>query len=94
MREDNHILFTHRELSQENILVRRINDTEFAIVAILDWERAGWRPEYWEALKFVFGGTGRKGWLEPGYEQNFKTRYRDDIDREFRELQGLSGGLC
>jgi len=38
MREDNCIFFTHGNLSQENILVQRINDTEFAIVAILDWE--------------------------------------------------------
>ncbi|KIM36728.1 hypothetical protein M413DRAFT_424136 [Hebeloma cylindrosporum] len=94
MREDNRIVFTHGDLSQENILVRRINISEFAIVAILDWEQAGWRPEYWEAVKFVFGGTGRKGWLELGYEQSFMAGYRADITREFQELGGLSGGLC
>ncbi|KIM36729.1 hypothetical protein M413DRAFT_448871 [Hebeloma cylindrosporum] len=86
MREDNRIVFTHGDLSQENIL--------FAITAILDWEQSGWRPEYWEAVKFVFGGTGRKGWLELGYEQSFMAGYRADITREFQELGGLSGGLC
>ena len=35
--------FTHGDLSSSNILVR-----DGRVVAIIDWEMAGWYPEYWE----------------------------------------------
>lgn len=35
--------FTHGDLGVQNILMR-----DGAIVALLDWECAGWYPEYWE----------------------------------------------
>jgi len=35
--------FTHGDLSSFNILVR-----DGQVVAIIDWEMAGWYPEYWE----------------------------------------------
>jgi aminoglycoside phosphotransferase (APT) family kinase protein len=37
------ITFTHGDLSSSNILVE-----DGHISAILDWETAGWLPEYWE----------------------------------------------
>lgn len=37
------IYFTHADLHHGNILVR-----DGRLVAILDWEHAGWYPEYWE----------------------------------------------
>ncbi|KZV83123.1 kinase-like protein [Exidia glandulosa HHB12029] len=36
-------MFCHADLSWHNILIR-----DGRIVAILDWESAGWYPEYWE----------------------------------------------
>ncbi len=36
-------VFTHGDLSSLNILVRGDK-----IVGIIDWERAGWYPSYWE----------------------------------------------
>jgi thiamine kinase-like enzyme len=38
------IVFTHSDLVSRNILV----DSNGQLQAILDWERAGWFPEYWE----------------------------------------------
>ncbi|KAI0118369.1 kinase-like domain-containing protein [Nemania sp. FL0031] len=43
LRNDVPIVFTHGDLAARNILVR-----DGKIVAILDWEFAGWYPEYWE----------------------------------------------
>jgi aminoglycoside phosphotransferase (APT) family kinase protein len=45
---DNHeIVFTHGDLVPRNILV----DENAKVTAILDWEEAGWYPEYWEYKK-------------------------------------------
>ena len=37
------IYFTHGDLHQDNILVK-----DGRLAAVLDWENAGWYPEYWE----------------------------------------------
>ncbi|OAL35373.1 hypothetical protein AYO20_05424 [Fonsecaea nubica] len=41
------ILLTHGDLSPTNIVVK-----EGQIVGIIDWEFAGWYPEYWEFVQF------------------------------------------
>lgn len=50
-------VFTHGDLQQKNILVKRNNDTADAgtsaagdkfQVSLVDWETAGWYPCYWE----------------------------------------------
>ncbi|KAF9518791.1 hypothetical protein BS47DRAFT_1375256 [Hydnum rufescens UP504] len=40
--------FTHGDIAPRNIIVRGNK-----IVAILDWESAGWYPEYWEYTRTV-----------------------------------------
>ncbi|KAI9744760.1 MAG: hypothetical protein M1818_001685 [Claussenomyces sp. TS43310] len=49
-RDDHRIVFTHSDLSMRNILVK-----DGRISAIVDWENAGWYPEYWEYTKCHFG---------------------------------------
>ncbi|KAL1944195.1 hypothetical protein VTO73DRAFT_3380 [Trametes versicolor] len=46
MRGDHSIVFTHGDIAPRNIMV----DGD-AIVALLDWEQAGWYPEHWELVK-------------------------------------------
>jgi Ser/Thr protein kinase RdoA (MazF antagonist) len=46
------VKFTHGDIKHHNILV----DEEGHITGLLDWESAGWYPEFWEyttALRFV-----------------------------------------
>ncbi|KAI1825458.1 kinase-like protein [Xylaria intraflava] len=40
-------VFTHTDLAPPNILV----DESYTIVGLLDWESAGWFPDYWEYAK-------------------------------------------
>ena len=50
---DNHrIIFTHGDLTLRNIMV-----SEGRIVGIIDWEFAGWYPEYWEYVKSLYGDS-------------------------------------
>jgi aminoglycoside phosphotransferase (APT) family kinase protein len=50
------IVFTHADLAARNILVR-----DGRIVAILDWEYAGWYPEYWDYV-WALRGMGNIDW--------------------------------
>lgn len=40
------IVFTHGDLRPDNIIVKNGR-----VTAIIDWEMAGWYPEYWEFAK-------------------------------------------
>ncbi|THV55383.1 hypothetical protein BGAL_0009g00330 [Botrytis galanthina] len=68
------IIFAHGELAPRNILVK-----EGRVVAVLDWENAGWYPEYWDFVKSFNAMDSRCGewydWVERvfpvGYEQEF-----------------------
>ncbi|KAI3392414.1 hypothetical protein diail_5720 [Diaporthe ilicicola] len=47
--------FTHADIALRNIRVRGGR-----IVGIIDWEFAGWYPEYWEYTKMHYGGAGER----------------------------------
>ena len=84
--------FTHSEFCPQNILV----DESGRVQAILDWEGAGWYPEYWEYVQMHFSTPKHMGeWLEmmekkmPRYDQEFaaetalRSRYSsEDYDRD------------
>jgi thiamine kinase-like enzyme len=73
------IVFTHADLRPVNIIIK-----DGHVAAIIDWELAGWYPEYWEFVKaFVMWywqndwGTRLLGIMQPYYcEQGFHTRLR------------------
>ncbi|KAJ6632162.1 kinase-like domain-containing protein [Mycena sp. CBHHK59/15] len=45
--------FTHGDLAPRNVMVHKGR-----ISAIIDWDCAGWRPEYWEVTKAHFASAG------------------------------------
>ena len=68
------IKFTHADLCPQNILV----DDAGRITAILDWESAGWYPEYWEYTQMHFATPkGMEDWL---------TAVGDVMDKYDREM--------
>ncbi|KAM0557028.1 hypothetical protein ACHAPJ_005708 [Fusarium lateritium] len=48
------IYFTHGDLTLGNIMVSGSPDS-YVITGIIDWEQAGWYPEYWEYCKLLLG---------------------------------------
>jgi aminoglycoside phosphotransferase (APT) family kinase protein len=78
------IVFTHSDIAARNILVNNHND----IVAILDWEMAGWMPEQWEYLKAMWMGQYDEGW--PEFVHLFLEPYDHDlqIHNEMCRLHG------
>lgn len=60
-------VFTHADLNLRNILV----DDTGRISAIVDWECAGWYPEYWEYTKMHFTVRFTPRWLVDVVDQIF-----------------------
>ncbi|CAL1700022.1 unnamed protein product [Somion occarium] len=46
-----HITFTHGDLHRQNII---LSPDGSQINAIIDWEQAGWMPNYWELCKALY----------------------------------------
>ena len=63
---DHEAILTHGDLQRKNIIIREKShqSKEETRVVILDWEKSGWYPAYWEYCLFVLCGgmmTGRSG---------------------------------
>ncbi|EXJ87618.1 hypothetical protein A1O3_04579 [Capronia epimyces CBS 606.96] len=58
MKTNHNIVLTHCDISPQNIVV---NNGQ--IVGILDWESAGWYPEYWEYVKFFNAPDPSLDWI-------------------------------
>ncbi|KAI2892815.1 hypothetical protein CBS63078_747 [Aspergillus niger] len=60
-------VFTHGDLQPKNIMVERLGVRdgcpEFKIT-LLDWEGAGWFPEYWEFCNATIACRFKPDWLE------------------------------
>lgn len=55
------IVLTHNDLAPRNILVR-----DGRVVALLDWELAGFYPEHWEYVKTLFWPEWNSSWIKDG----------------------------
>jgi aminoglycoside phosphotransferase (APT) family kinase protein len=91
MANDHRIIFTHGDITRRNILIRVVGEgaNDVSVVAILDWEQAGWRPEYWETAKFMFGNPSTSEWAILGGQEIFHE-YGAEVQRE-DELLLISG---
>ena len=45
------VVFSHGDIRPENIVVQASEPNECAVTGILDWEKSGFYPEYFECLK-------------------------------------------
>jgi hypothetical protein len=58
---DSHsIVFTHADISWENILADPVTGN---VTGILDWEMASFWPEWWEYRKALFGARSQLWWV-------------------------------
>jgi serine/threonine protein kinase len=52
--------FSHGDLAPRNVLVKR----DGTITGLIDWDSAGWFPEYWEYTKANFTPYAPNDWVE------------------------------
>lgn len=77
------IVFTHGDLKAHNILV----DENYRLSGFLDWETAGWCPEYWDfttAMRF-----GKDSWWYDGMSILGGDQYMAELDCD-RALNNLT----
>ncbi|KAJ0414819.1 kinase-like domain-containing protein [Aspergillus carlsbadensis] len=77
-REHSKFYFTHSDLHPTNILVENGR-----LSAIVDWESAGFRPEYWEFTKAMYGsGAGSPGIMTSIWWRTFGREYEPELEIE------------
>jgi aminoglycoside phosphotransferase (APT) family kinase protein len=84
-RRGHKIVFTHADLNPRNILVSQTARSDgtigWIVTGIVDWETAGFYPEYWEFTKAMFEGF------------RWPRRYRDMVSRVFQAFGDYSAEL-
>lgn len=68
------VVFTHGDIAARNIIVR-----DGHVAALLDWEYAGWMPEYWE-YAFALRGMENVAWQTLGCEVPWLFGTRFDLE--------------
>jgi aminoglycoside phosphotransferase (APT) family kinase protein len=74
LRTHHRIVFTHGDLAPRNIMVQ-----DCKITAIIDWEEAGWYPEYWEYVKFFQRSSSVDGDWRCHADSIFPRGYPDEL---------------
>jgi aminoglycoside phosphotransferase (APT) family kinase protein len=75
------VVFSHADLSWENVL---LEPRSGQVTGILDWEMAGFWPDWWEYRKALFGSRSKLWWMSVVNEalQNFPEETEVDMDIE------------
>ena len=71
-------VFTHGDFSLHNILVNK----DMKIAAIIDWEFAGWYPEYWEYTQGHFSNTRYTEFQDILKRGDILEKYEDELQAE------------
>ncbi|KAF2729727.1 phosphotransferase family protein [Polyplosphaeria fusca] len=69
--DDGPIVFTHSDLHRKNIIIT--STTPARILSIVDWEQAGWYPDYWEYCKATYSVGDWEDWRCGGWIDSFLT---------------------
>ncbi|KAI1312840.1 kinase-like domain-containing protein [Xylaria venustula] len=73
-----HIYLTHGDLTLGNIIVSPDAHGAYHIAGIIDWEQAGWYPEYWEYFKLSYGVEIHHGWRTEGWADQIMEPLEDE----------------
>jgi Phosphotransferase enzyme family len=78
-------MFTHGDIAPRNIIVRGNK-----IVAILDWESAGWYPEYWEYTRTYMANN----YYHPSFWELFRDKGMDVGYPDELMMDRATASLC
>lgn len=75
--DDHRVHFAHADLSYDHVMVDPVTG---AVTGILDWEMAGFWPEWWEYRKALFCSRQRRWWTDVVRE--IMPCYQRDLEAE------------
>lgn len=85
-RRGHNIVLTHGDLNPRNIMMERIRDStgvgSWRLSGIIDWETAGYYPDYWDCTKSMFEGF------------RWRRRHNEMMQGVFREFGDYSRELA
>lgn len=81
--QDHHSCFTHSDFHASNLLVENGR-----LSGIVDWECAGYKPEYWEYTKAIYGSNW-KPIQQAIFNRTFGNEYNAELELE-RKLWKLT----
>ena len=73
------IHFTHADLTLYNIMVSGLPGQR-RVSGIVDWEQAGWYPEYWEYCKMHIAVHEDHDWCKSGWIKKITECYDDAME--------------
>lgn len=90
LRNDYPVYFSHADLNLSNIMVSGLKGAHY-ISGIIDWEQAGWYPEYWEHCKMALGIDSEHEWRTKGYLERVTGAFDDELlaFAEYTSWQGF-----
>lgn len=74
--KEHRICFTHADLHLSNLMVK-----DGRLVGIIDWEHAGFRPEYWEYTRSLRPYFARRPYVDL-FRLVFDENYEDELSAE------------
>ena len=74
LRDDHDLHFAHGDFSPRNIMV----DETGHVVSVLDWDRAGWYPEYWDHNRIFSENPGIRDYF-PYIHYILPFNYREEV---------------
>lgn len=75
--DDHPIVFAHADISWENILV---DPATGIVTGIVDWEMAGFWPQWWEYRKALFGSRSQLWWMS--VLEQIMPQYKSETDAD------------
>lgn len=73
------VYFTHGDLNLGNIILSDAPGPK-KIVAIVDWEQAGWYPEHWEYCKLLLAEPCSGEWRVDGWADKVITPREEEYE--------------
>ncbi|KFA45567.1 hypothetical protein S40293_06591 [Stachybotrys chartarum IBT 40293] len=73
------VYFTHGDLTLNNIMISG-SAGSYKIEGIIDWEQAGWYPEYWEYCKMLYAIDYEHEFREAGWAQTIMRPWDDAFE--------------
>lgn len=71
------IKMTHADLHRDNIIISATKPSR--VLAIVDWEQAGWYPDYWEYCKALYSCKYESEWRQDWVDKFLDPRMDEFI---------------